>query len=128
MSPFVCITDMIEHIVTESAKVFEGTEHEDDWVFYHDTLSLMTAAATIAWINQKEYLKRRVLPVNGINKEKDLVKFAGRPVGNSPAFMPRECYLKNYPKLSCDRHVIFTNNLPYTDPKTFSMSIPKRGA
>ena len=128
MSPFVCITDMIEHIVTESATVFEGTEHEDDWVFYHDTLSLMTAADTIACMKEKDYLKRWMLPVNGFNKEKDLVKFAGRPVGNSPAFMPWECSLNNDPKLSCARHVIFTNNLPYTDPKTFSMSIPKRGA
>ena len=128
MSPFVCITDMIEHIVTESAKGFEGNEHEDDWVFYHDALSLMTAAATIAFMNKKDYLKRRVLPVNGLTKEKDLVKFAGRPVGNSPAFMPWECSLNNDIKLSCDSHIIFTNNLPYTYPKKFSMSTPKRGA
>ena len=52
MSTFVCTTDMIEHIVKESAKVFEGTEHKDKWVFYHDALSLMTADATIAWIKE----------------------------------------------------------------------------
>ena len=28
MSPFLCIADMIEHIVAESAKVFEGTKQE----------------------------------------------------------------------------------------------------
>ena len=34
--------------VRESAKLFKGTAHEDDWVFYHDALSLMTVGATIA--------------------------------------------------------------------------------
>ena len=77
----------------------------------------MTAAATIAWMKEKSYLKRWVLPVNGLNKEKDLVKFSGRPVGNSPEFMPWDCYLNNDPKLSFDCHVIFTNNLPDNDPK-----------
>ena len=88
----------------------------------------MTASATIAWMKEKSYLKRWVLPVNGLNKEKDLVKFSGRPVGNSPEFMPWDYYLNNDLKLSCDRHVILTNNLPDTNPKFFSMSTPNRGA
>ena len=50
------------------------------------------------------------------------------PVGNSPEFMPWDCSLKNDLKLSCDHHVIFTNNLTDTDPKKISMSSPKRGA
>ena len=64
---------MIEHIVRESAKVFKGTAHEDDWVFYHDEISLMTAGATISWMKEKEYYKRWVLPVNDLNKEADLL-------------------------------------------------------
>ena len=117
MLPFVCITEMIKHIVADYAKRFEGTEHEDDWFFYHDALSLMTAAANIAWMKEKKYLKIWVLPVNGLNKEKDFVRFSGRPVGNSPDFMPWYCSLNNDLKLSCDCHAIFTNNLPDTDPK-----------
>ena len=70
MSPFLCIADMIEHIVAESAKVFEGTKQEYDWVFYHEALSFMTAAANIAWMKEKDYLKIWLLPVNGLNKEK----------------------------------------------------------
>ena len=56
--------------MTDSAKFFEVTEHKDDWVFYHEALSFMTAAANIAWMKEKEYLKIWVLPVNGLNKEK----------------------------------------------------------
>ena len=44
--------------------------------------------------------------MKSLNKEKDLVKFSGCPVGNSPDFIPWDCSLKNDIKLSCDRHVI----------------------
>ena len=60
-----------------------------------------------------------MLPVNGLNKEKDLVKFDGRPVGNSTELMPWDYSLNNDLKLSCDCRVIFTNNLPGTDPKKY---------
>ena len=128
MTPFVCVTDMIEHIVRESAKVFKGTAQEDDWVFYHDALSLMTAGATIAQMKEKEYYKRWVLPVNDLNKEADLRIYSERPVDNSPEFMPWDCSLNNDLKLCSNRHVIFTNNLPDEHPNKFSMSTPKRGA
>jgi hypothetical protein len=47
LSQYVCITDMVEHIFVESAKLFKGAKHEHDWSFYHDALSLMTAKDTI---------------------------------------------------------------------------------
>jgi hypothetical protein len=53
MSPYVCVTKMIEHIVAESALIFKGTKYEDSWVFYHDALSLMTAKETIMWMEEK---------------------------------------------------------------------------
>ena len=88
MTPFIFLTDIIEDIVTESAEVFKGTVHEDNWVFNHDALSLMTAGATIACMKYKDYYKGWVLPVNGLNKEADLRIYSERPVGNSPEFMP----------------------------------------
>ena len=32
----VYITELVEHMITQSAAVMKGTAHEDDWVFYHD--------------------------------------------------------------------------------------------
>ena len=46
MKPFVCITRLVSFILEESKRVMQGTIHEDDWYFYHDALSLMTASAT----------------------------------------------------------------------------------
>jgi hypothetical protein len=64
LSQYVCITDMVEHIFVESAKLFKVTKYEHDWSFYHDVLSLMTAKDTIQWMRDKGYYKHWVLPVN----------------------------------------------------------------
>jgi hypothetical protein len=54
MSPFVCISEVVEHIVVETARIYKGTKKEDDWMFYHDALSLMTAKDTIKWMQEKD--------------------------------------------------------------------------
>ena len=43
LSPYVCVTDLVTHIITKSKKVMTGTKHENDWYFYHNALSLMTS-------------------------------------------------------------------------------------
>ena len=48
-------------------------------------LVLMTAKETINWMKEKGYLHRWLLPLNGLQ---DGTPYAGRPVGNSPEFMP----------------------------------------
>jgi hypothetical protein len=40
----------------------EGTEQEDDWCFYHDALSLMTAKEMILWMKAKKNYKWWILP------------------------------------------------------------------
>ena len=40
MSFYVCITDYVEHIMQASFKAMKGNKHEDDWMIYHDALSL----------------------------------------------------------------------------------------
>jgi hypothetical protein len=82
LSQYVCITDMVEHIFVESAKLFKGTKHEHDWSFYHDALSLMTANDTIQ-LKDKGYYKHWVLPVNGLQWG-DLIAYEGRPIGDTP--------------------------------------------
>ena len=59
--------------------------YEDDFYIVHDALVLMTANETINWMKQKGYLHRWLLPLNGLQ---DCTPYAGRPVGNSPKFMP----------------------------------------
>ena len=68
MSSYVSIADMITHIYDETALLFKGTTRENDWVFYHDSLSLMTAKETRKWMKDKGYLDKWILPEGGSTK------------------------------------------------------------
>ena len=85
MSKFVCITDVIRFMMDEAEKVMKGSVHEDDLYIVHDDLVLMTAKERINWMKQKGYLHHWLIPLNGLQ---DGTPYAGRPVGNSPEFMP----------------------------------------
>ena len=78
-----------------SAKVMKGTEFENNWFFYHDTLSLMTSKTTKDWMKGKGYYKRCIRPSNDLYKNKPelLTKFKDNPIGNSPEFMPWDNHL-----------------------------------
>eukprot|EP00978_Attheya_sp_CCMP212_P008683 scaffold20425_cov45-Attheya_sp.AAC.1 len=129
MSSYVCVTKMIEHTIDASAAMFKGTKHEDDWYFYHDALSLMTAKDTIEWMKQKDYYKRWILPVNDLHRNDPSLKaYFDRPVGDTPEAMPWDCSLNQDIHRDVDHHVLYTQLLPEEDDQKFSMSTPKRGA
>jgi hypothetical protein len=129
LAAYMSIADMIEFMVVESQRVMKGTYHEDDWFFYHDALSLMTAKSTIDWMREKDYLKRWLLPVNHLSQnDKGLKNYLNRPIGNSPEMMPWDCSLNKDLKDAVMRHVCYTCNLPEDDERKFSLSTPKRGS
>ena len=63
----------------------KGSFHEYDFFIFHDALVLMTAKDTIEWMKEKNCFYRWLLPMNGLQ---DGTPYSGRPVGNSPKFMP----------------------------------------
>ena len=71
--------------MNEAEKLTKGSVNEDDLYIVHDALVLMTAKETINRMKQKGYLHHWLLPLNGL---KDGNPYAGRPVGNSPEFIP----------------------------------------
>jgi hypothetical protein len=80
------VQDLVEYIVRVSKEHFAGTKYEDNWYFYHDALSLMTADETIEWIKQKGYYDHWILPEYDLNK--DLKNYNRvQPVGNNPGAM-----------------------------------------
>jgi hypothetical protein len=38
----LCITDLVTDMMRATEKAYAGTKHKDDWLVYHDALSLMT--------------------------------------------------------------------------------------
>jgi hypothetical protein len=129
MSAYVCITDLVEHIVAETQRLMKGTQHEDDWMFHHDALTLMTAKEMIVWMKEKGYFERWILPANGLHTDDATLKYYYcKPVGNSPEMMPWDTSLNQDVKCAVDRHVMNTADFSEDDPLKFSLSTPKRGA
>ena len=88
----VCITDLIEHMCTETAAAYKGTKFEDSWFFYHDALSQLTCKRTREWMQEKDLFKRWLLPVGECNVG---TVYFGRPVGNTPEVMCWDCSLNH---------------------------------
>ena len=99
-----------------------GTVHEGNWYFIHDALSLVTANITMEWMVQKGYKAKWRVPQNGVNAG---TRCHGRPVGNSPEFMPLDNSLNADVKRAHDRHVGVTMHLPKDDARKFSNRTPQ---
>jgi len=127
-SSVIVVTEYIEHLMKESERAMKGTKHQDDWLVYHDSLSIMTASKTKEWMEDNGYLKRWILPSNDLYHDKpDLKKrFKNNPLGNSPEFMPWDTHLNQDVHASHDFHVAATSHLSEDHPNNFSGNTPKR--
>ena len=129
-SSYVCITDYADFIISESARIMKDSKHSNDWFFFHDALSLMTANRTKQWMREKGYYKRWLLPTKNLyDNSPDLLKrYKDNPIGNSPEFMPWDSHLNQDLHASHDHHVTLTRHLRDDDPRKFCGSTPKRMA
>ena len=124
-----CICDYIDHLMAESERVMKGTIHENTWMVYHDALAIMTSKATKQWMATKGYLKRWILPSDDLyNNLPSAVQrsYQGKPIGNSPEYMPLDTHLNQDIHTSHDYHVTVTSTIAETDQRKFSGSTPKR--
>ena len=127
-STSVIITDYVEHIMKESERVMKDTKHSEDWMVYHDALTLMTAKENNEWMRQKGYLKRWILPTDDlyVNLPELKSKYNNNPIGNSPEFMPWDAHLNSDVHASMDYHCLVSKELDDDDPRKFDASTPKK--
>ena len=124
------IIDLIERMVAESAKSFEGMKRKDDWVSHHEPLSLMMAIETIKWMKEKDCCKQWISPLSGLRTEvvSCLKQFLLLPVGKSPENMPRDPSLKQDLHKCVQRHISMMHELSVEDGRKFDVSTPDCGA
>ena len=127
MQPYICVTDLINHMITATKKVMKGTKYEGKELFFHDALSLMTAKQSVQWMKETNIYKHWILPELGCN---DLVGehkncYANRPVGNSPELMCLDMSLNKDVRESFRMHVSINQKLDKEDPRQFSSLCPK---
>lgn len=123
MKKYICITELIEHMITQSQILMNGTRFQDNWYFFHDALSLMTAKSTVQWMISKDYYKHWLLPLENLNFG---TKFHGRPTGNRPEICCLDCTLFRDVESCIGAHLALTRNLAIDDPKRFLLGTPKQ--
>ena len=116
------INHLIDHMFMETEKVFRNTKHSDDWMIYHDALSLFTAKESTDYMKTKGYIEHLILPQFDCNKG---TVYANRMVGMRPEVMPLDCHLNQDLHLCVDRHVNMTSHLEDTNEDKFSRRTPK---
>ena len=105
---------MIEHMVKVCEDLYNNVEYEvNQWYFYHDTLSLMTAKETKKWMEEKGYLKHWLLPQCDINIG---TTYHEKPCGNVPYFNPLDNSLFKDNKFGHRNHFAGTTYDEITDP------------
>ena len=70
----ISVRDMVIHMTMGSDKIMRGTQHENEAMFKHDTMSLMTAGKTAKWMKTKIVNEQRIyswwlLEEAGLNNE-----------------------------------------------------------
>ena len=100
----------------------KGTVHKDNWYFYHNALSLMTAKSTMSWICEMWYKARWLVPKNDLNIG---TRFHRKPVGNRLEFMPLDNSLNANIKRAHNHHVAVTLNLPMDEDRKFYNCKPR---
>ena len=81
MKKYMSICSLVLHMYTATKQAFSGTQHENDFLFYHDALSLMTSRETIEWMAEQNILQHWILPQQGLNKG---TRYENAPPGNAP--------------------------------------------
>ena len=128
MNKYCCIKELVTHIVEESEILFKGTDHEGNWFFFYDALTTMTSAETIAWMQEKDYLKYLILPQHDLLVN---TRYHNKLLGDSPELMPMDSTLNKDIDDSGKRHVAMTSHLEwsnkYKDQRKFSSATPNEG-
>ena len=118
----VCVTELMDHVVAESKKLFRGTTHEHDFVIWHDALSAWWEDEAQDYLATLGFKDRQVCALDDTNAE--FARYSHGLVGDSPELMPLDAHLFSDLSQELWRHVAITSNLPESDPRRFSTGTP----
>ena len=118
----ICITELIDHVISQSKALYAGTEFADSFYIFHDGLTAWwepSAQAYIASLGFQDRQLRCIDPTNADNRYK------GKPVGDSPELCRAlDSFGFAYLQSSVRLHSAITSLLPKDHPKRFNMGTP----
>ena len=124
----VCVTDMITHLYTHTKALYTQGGDDRMWWFYHDSLSLMTAVETVAWMKEKKYYEHWILPEKGVvHGIKECERWKNMLPGNTPGSNPLDMQCFADVNSRCDDWVRLTQGYDNDDPRKYTLTTPITG-
>lgn len=62
----ISVAKLVDHIYKETKQIFQDTTCKDNWMFYHDALSLMTSKDCIEYMKEKGYYEQWIFCLSQI--------------------------------------------------------------
>ena len=90
---YVCVTDLMDHVVAESQRLFEGTKYEHSFVIYHDALKQWWEPEAQAHLLTHGIGPERQLCIRGDTNDAVAKHYVNKLVGDSPEFCPLDSNL-----------------------------------
>ena len=118
-----CVTDIMDHMITETSKVYEDTEYADNFVIFHDGLAAYWEKEAQDHLKDRGFNNRQLRAYSPTNDDNRYYK--NRVVGDSPELCPSLDYSGfNDHHLSMNFHCALSVEYPRDDLRAIRMATP----
>ena len=120
------IADIMDHVVAESRKVYEGTEFENTFLIFHDGLKQWWTEDAQLYMHEIHNMRDRQLRAYG-DTNKGSKYYYRKVVGDSPELCPLDNYLFADLERCINFHVALSSFFPdHTDSRCFHLGTPQQ--
>jgi hypothetical protein len=118
----ICITELIDHVISESTRLYAGSEHADTFQIFHDGLTAWWEPAAQDYIAKKGFKDRQLRSLGPTNKG---TRYEGKLPGDSPEICRGlDSFGFAHLSHSVRLHTALTSILAADDPLRFCMGTP----
>lgn len=127
------VCHMVLHLIAEGESYYKDTDRKNDWMIWHDALSILWEKVTMAWLKslkcphpgwQERTWMDRIIHLRGEWAKKVHNRYKGKLPGDSPEQMPLDCHLFSDVKEGTGRNVALSYLLSDDNPLKYKMNTP----
>jgi len=120
-----CVTDLMDHFVSECDRLFAGTPYADSYVIYHDALKQWWEKEPQEHLLEKHGIgPERQMCIKGGTNDEVAGHYVNKLVGDSPELMPLDSNLFSYYENAMKLNIAHTDILPHDHEEKFLIGTP----
>ena len=124
---YICVTDLMDHVVAESIRLFAGTPYADSFVIFHDALKQWWEPEAQDHLFAKHGIgPDRQLCIQGSTNEAVAKHYQNRLVGDTPEFCPLDSNLFADYEKAMRQNLAYTHWLEHDHPEKFLSGTAKQ--